>query len=63
MVDERARELADERVASVEIGGVRLAERPEAFVRVLRGRVRLGDRRRPSHGGVEGGAGTRSADS
>ncbi len=54
-VDERAHELADERVASVEIGRVRLVERPETLVRVLRGRVRLGYRSRASQGGVERG--------
>ena len=45
-VADRAHELVDERIASVEVGGVRLAERLQALVRVLRGRVRLGRRRR-----------------
>ncbi len=43
-VADRPHELVDERTASVEVVGVRLVERPQALVRVLGGRVRLGHR-------------------
>ena len=46
-------ELVDERGPAVEISGVRLVERPQALVRVLRRRVALGHVNRLAHGGNE----------
>ena len=46
VVADRGGELADERLASVEVVGVGLAERLKALVRILRGRIRLVERDR-----------------
>ena len=54
-VADRVHELVDERGPAVEIGGVRLVERPQALVRVLGGRVRLGRRSRLPRGCSERG--------